>query len=154
MGQIANQGTRRLPHFVYAKGCGLSVLFCVKGGANLPDCDRRAFLARQGKRELLLPICGWFTEASTHSISMRQRLLNVIDVSATHRSSCAKALVRRTSSTLADLLTPLLVANPFLAIRATLLWWLGDKFEYGLPHGWQSWLRRWTVDSFFPVSLF
>jgi len=58
------------------------------------------------------------------------------------------------SSTLADLLTPLLVANPFLAIRATLLWWLGDKFEYGLPHGWQSWLRRWTVDSFFPVSLF
>ena len=58
------------------------------------------------------------------------------------------------NSTLADLLTPLLVANPFLAIRATLLWWLGDKFEYGLPHGWQSWLRRWTVDSFFPVSLF
>jgi hypothetical protein len=30
MGQITNQGTRRLPHFVYAKGCGLSVLFCVK----------------------------------------------------------------------------------------------------------------------------
>jgi hypothetical protein len=55
---------------------------------------------------------------------------------------------------LADLLTPLLVANPFLAMRATLLWWLGDKFEDGLPHGWQSWLRRWTVDSFFPVSLF
>jgi hypothetical protein len=60
----------------------------------------------------------------------------------------------RISSTLADLLTPLLVANPFLAMRATLPWWLGDKFEYGLPHGWQSLLRRWTVDSFFPVSLF
>jgi hypothetical protein len=59
-----------------------------------------------------------------------------------------------TSTTLADLLTPLPVANPFLAMRATLLWWLGDKFEDGLPHGWQSWLRRWAVDSFFPVSLF
>ena len=58
------------------------------------------------------------------------------------------------STTLADLLTPLPVANPFLAMRATLLWWLGDKFEDGLPHGWQSWLRRWAVDSFFPVSLF
>ena len=58
------------------------------------------------------------------------------------------------SSTLADLLTPLLVANPFLAMRATLLWWLGDKFEYGLPHGWQSWLRRWTVDFFFPSRCF
>ena len=58
------------------------------------------------------------------------------------------------STTLADLLTPLPVANPFLAMRATLLWWLGDKFEDGLPHGWQSWLRRWAVDFFFPVSLF
>jgi hypothetical protein len=58
------------------------------------------------------------------------------------------------STTLADLLTPLFVANPFLAMRATLLWWLGDEFENGLPHGWQSWLRWWAVDSFFPVSLF
>jgi len=39
-------------------------------------------------------------------------------------------------------------------MRATLLWWLGDKFKYGLPHGWQSWLRRWTVDSFFPSRCF
>jgi hypothetical protein len=63
-------------------------------------------------------------------------------------------MIPGTSTTLADLLTPLPVANPFLAMRATLLWWLGDKFEDGLPHGWQSWLRRWAVDSFFPVSLF
>jgi hypothetical protein len=55
---------------------------------------------------------------------------------------------------LADLLTPLLVPNPFLAMRATLLWWLGDEFEDRLTHSWQSWLRRWAVDSFFPVSLF
>ena len=37
-------------------------------------------------------------------------------------------------------------------MRATLLWWLGDKFEDGLPHGWQSWLRRWAVDFFFSPS--
>ena len=28
------------------------------------------------------------------------------------------------------------------------------RVEDGLPHGWQSWLRRWAVNSFFPVSLF
>ena len=39
-------------------------------------------------------------------------------------------------------------------MRATLLWWLGDKFEDGLPHGWQSWLRRWPVDFFFPPCCF
>ena len=39
-------------------------------------------------------------------------------------------------------------------MRTTLLWWLGDKFEDGLPHGWQSRLRRWTVDSFFRSRCF
>jgi hypothetical protein len=52
------------------------------------------------------------------------------------------SLSTRASTTLADLLTPLLVANPFSAIRATLLRWLGDEFEDGLTHGWQGWLRR------------
>jgi hypothetical protein len=46
----------------------------------------------------------------------------------------------RAKTALADLLTPLLVANPFSAMRATLLWWLGDEFEDGLKHGWQGWL--------------
>jgi hypothetical protein len=41
--------------------------------------------------------------------------------------------MKQTSTTLADLLTPLFVANPFWAMRATLVWWLGDKFEDGLP---------------------
>jgi len=34
------------------------------------------------------------------------------------------------------LLTPLLEID-FWQCGATLLWWLGDKFEDGLPHGWQ-----------------
>lgn len=58
------------------------------------------------------------------------------------------------STTLADLLTPLLVANPFSAMRAPLLWWLGDKFEDGLTHGGQCRLRWRPIDSFFPVLLF
>ena len=63
-------------------------------------------------------------------------------------------LSTRPSTTLADLLTPLLVANPFSAMRAPLLWWLGDKFEDGLTHGGQCRLRWRPVDSFFPVLLF
>jgi hypothetical protein len=43
---------------------------------------------------------------------------------------------------LADLLTPLLVANPFLAMRATLLRWPSDKFKVawrtaGKLHEWK-----------------
>jgi hypothetical protein len=58
------------------------------------------------------------------------------------------------STTLADLLTPLLVANPSSAMRAPLLWWFGDKFEDGLTHGGQCRLRWRPVDSFFPALLF
>ena len=58
------------------------------------------------------------------------------------------------STTLADLLTPLLVANPSSAMRAPLLWWLDDKFENGLTHGGQCRLRWRPVDSFFPALLF
>jgi hypothetical protein len=49
---------------------------------------------------------------------------------------------------LADLLTLLLVANPFSAMRAPLLWWLGDKFEEGLTDGGQYRLRWRPVDFF------
>jgi len=63
-------------------------------------------------------------------------------------------LSTRPSTTLADLLTPRLVANPFSAMRAPLLWWLGDKFEDGLTHGGQCRLRWRPADSFFPVLLF
>jgi hypothetical protein len=50
---------------------------------------------------------------------------------------------------LADLLTPLLAANPFSAVRALVRWWSNDEFEDGLTHRWQGWLRWRPVDSFF-----
>src|SRR5262245_6495190 len=58
-----------------------------------------------------------------------------------------------TSTTLADLLMPLVVGNPFPAVWATLRRWLSDKFEDSVAHGWQSGLGRWPVDSFFPALL-
>src|SRR6516165_11025240 len=58
------------------------------------------------------------------------------------------------STTLADLLTPLFVANPFSAVRTSVRWWAVDEFENGLAHGGQGGLRRRPVDSFFPVLLF
>ena len=45
-------------------------------------------------------------------------------------------VVTRPSTTLADLLTPLLVANPFSAMRTSLRWWSSDEFEDGVAHGW------------------
>src|SRR5215204_1842760 len=59
----------------------------------------------------------------------------------------------KSSTTLADLLTPSLVANPFAAMRASLRWWWREEFENGVAHGWQSRLRRWPVDSFFSPLL-
>src|SRR5947207_10639413 len=61
---------------------------------------------------------------------------------------------RRANTTLADLLTPLLVANPFSAVRAFLRWWASDCFEDGVTYRWQGGLRRRSVDSFFPAVLF
>jgi hypothetical protein len=55
---------------------------------------------------------------------------------------------------LADLLTPLLAANPFSAVRASLWRWSSDEFEDGVTHGRQGWLGRRPVDLFFPASLF
>ena len=59
-----------------------------------------------------------------------------------------------TSTTLADLFTPLRVTNPFSAVRASLRWWSSDEFENGLAHGRQGWVRRRPVASFFPALLF
>jgi TPR repeat protein len=58
------------------------------------------------------------------------------------------------STTLADLLTPLRVANPFSAMRASLRRWSRDEFEDCVTHGGQGGLRRRPIDSFFPASLF
>ena len=59
-----------------------------------------------------------------------------------------------TSTTLADLLTPLLDANPFSTVRASFRWQLSDERDDGVADGRQAWLRRRSVDSFFPISLF
>src|SRR4030088_2843232 len=53
------------------------------------------------------------------------------------------------STTLADLLPPLLVANPFSAMRASLRRWSSDEFEDGVAHGWQGRLGRGARGSFF-----
>src|SRR5262249_55189700 len=47
----------------------------------------------------------------------------------------------RPSTTLADLLTPLSVADPFSAVRASLRRWSSDEFEDGLADSGQS--RLW-----------
>src|SRR5215216_5034505 len=59
----------------------------------------------------------------------------------------------RPSTTLADLLTPLCVAKPFAAVRASLWRWSSHEFEDGLAHGREGRLRWRTVDSFFSVPL-
>jgi hypothetical protein len=60
----------------------------------------------------------------------------------------------RSSTTLADLFTPLFCTDPSSAVWATLRWWSSEERDDGVTHGWQAWLRRWSVDSFFPASLF
>jgi transposase len=58
------------------------------------------------------------------------------------------------STTLADLFTPRLCTDPLSAVRATLRWQSSYELEDGVTHSWQAWLRRRSVDSFFPASLF
>jgi hypothetical protein len=70
------------------------------------------------------------------------------------RVYCTKFMSTRPSTTLAGLLTPRLVANPFAAVRTPLRRWSSEEFEDGLAYGWQSWLRRWPGDSFFPALRF
>jgi hypothetical protein len=60
----------------------------------------------------------------------------------------------RTSTTLADLLRPPFVANPFSAVRASLRRKSSDEFENSLAHGGQGWVGRRPVDCFFPPSCF
>ena len=57
------------------------------------------------------------------------------------------------TTTLADLLTLPLVANPFSAMRTSLRWWSSDEFEDGVAHAWQNRLGRWPLIPFFPLLL-
>src|SRR5262245_27968384 len=74
-------------------------------------------------------------------------------------SGCPKAdtagrfMSTRPSTTLADLLRPPLVANPFSTMRASVRRSSSEEFEDGVAYGGQSWLRRRPVDSFFPALL-
>jgi hypothetical protein len=58
------------------------------------------------------------------------------------------------NTTLADLLTRLLDANPFSTVRASFRWQVSDERDDGVADGRQAWLRRRSIDSFFPASLF
>ena len=51
----------------------------------------------------------------------------------------------QTSTTLADLFTPLLFADLSSAVRTSLKSWLNDEFDDGVAYGWHARLRRWTV---------
>src|SRR6516164_4329534 len=57
------------------------------------------------------------------------------------------------STTLADLLRPPLVANPFSTMWASMRRYSSEELEDGVAYGGQSWLRRRPVDSFFPALL-
>src|SRR6266404_4245550 len=62
----------------------------------------------------------------------------------------SKFMSTRPSTTLADLFTPLLFADLFSAVRASLWRRSNDEFDDGVAYGRQAWLRWRSVDSFFP----
>ena len=58
------------------------------------------------------------------------------------------------STTLADLFKLHVRTYPFVAVRASLRRHSSDESDDGVTDGRQAWLRRRSVDSFFPISLF
>jgi hypothetical protein len=54
---------------------------------------------------------------------------------------------------LADLFTLRLRTEPPSAVRAMLRRRSSDELDDGVTHGWQAWLRRWSVASFFRPSI-
>jgi hypothetical protein len=60
----------------------------------------------------------------------------------------------RPSTTLADLFKLHVRTDPFSAVRASLRRQSSDERDDGVTDGRQAWLRRRSVDSFFPISLF
>jgi hypothetical protein len=60
----------------------------------------------------------------------------------------------RTSTTLADLFMLRFCTDPPSAVRTTLRWQSSYELEDGVTRGWQTWLRRRSVDSFFPPHFF
>src|SRR6478736_594433 len=70
------------------------------------------------------------------------------------QAECSAGVNARPTTTLADLLTPLLDTNPFSTVRASFRWQLSNERDNGVADGRQAWLRRRSIDSFFPASLF
>src|SRR5262249_38482947 len=76
--------------------------------------------------------------------------------SGRYQGTAARAgplVASRPSTTLADLLTAWLVANPFSAIGASLRRQASEESEDGVAHGPQGWLRGRPVVSFFTALL-
>ncbi len=65
-----------------------------------------------------------------------------------------RAGARCTSTTLADLFKQHVRADPFSAVRASLRRQSSDERDDSVTDSRQAWLRRRSVDSFFPISLF
>src|ERR1700710_912306 len=57
------------------------------------------------------------------------------------------------STTLADLFTPLRFGDLSSAVRTPLRRWTKNEVDDGVAHGRQAWLRWRPVDSFFSVPL-
>jgi hypothetical protein len=64
-----------------------------------------------------------------------------------------KATSALTSTTLADSFKLHSCADPCSAVRASLRWRSKHEIGDGVTHRWQAWLRRWSIDSFFPAPL-
>ena len=71
----------------------------------------------------------------------------------TSSSNQSRLMGTRSSTTLADLLTPLLFADLSSAVGTSLRSWSNDEFDDGVAYGREARLRRWAVDSFFSAPL-
>ena len=65
-----------------------------------------------------------------------------------------QAMSLAANTTLADLFKLHVRTYPFVAVRASLRRHSSDESDDGVTDGRQAWLRRRSVDSFFPISLF
>src|SRR6266404_5588587 len=87
-------------------------------------------------------------------VVLRATCINVgLNVAFREQSGPDEFMSTRASTTLADLFTPLLFADLFSAVRASLWRRSNDEFDDGVAYGRQAWLRWRSVDSFFSVPL-
>src|SRR6516164_5886640 len=88
-------------------------------------------------------------------ISLQCDDLSLLGAKQTSRLVCpGEFMSSRPSTTLADLFKLHVRTYPFVAVRASLRRHSSDESDDGVTDGRQAWLRRRSVDSFFPISLF